>query len=574
MVGYPAFNTTTKWKLADPKVPYQKFSSEEAESLNLAVNSYEMAADERCRGFFIAKKVHLEDSNGKKKKKKKKNRTDDDDTSDFKWVVKDLSEYENDFFKDTAEVDQYFGFADPSTDPANPSWILRNYLVLIKERFKLDKVRILCYREVHERRHEARSIILDLEVDKEATAKAQSSAAPLAPGQMPPVVGWEQINGKFQPRMANMATHMDPKSLADSAVDLNLKLMKWRVAPSLNLDTIKNTKCLLLGAGTLGSYVSRNLMGWGVRHITFVDYGKVSFSNPVRQPLFEHEDCMEGGKPKAACAAEALKRIYPGVQTKGYDMTVPMLGHGLLNEEQIKKDFVKLQRLIDDHDAIFLLMDSRESRWLPTLLGKAHNKLVMNAALGFDSYVAMRHGMPPHKYKRHAGLGCYFCNDVVAPADSMQNQTLDQQCTVTRPGVAPMASATLVELFVSTLQHPDGAYCDAPYQNSDRREPPDHPLGIVPHQIRGFLSNWNNMTIRGHSYDCCSACSDKVISAYRKNGWEFVKKALLDKDYITELSGLAEVQARAEAAADDVDWDDTDSDGVSDLEGDMEAVML
>lgn len=49
-------------------------------------------------------------------------------------------------------------------------------------------------------------------------------------------------------------------SLADQAVDLNLKLIKWRIAPTLDLEKIKHTKCLLLGAGTLGSYVARNLL--------------------------------------------------------------------------------------------------------------------------------------------------------------------------------------------------------------------------------------------------------------------------------------------------------------------------
>lgn len=52
---------------------------------------------------------------------------------------------------------------------------------------------------------------------------------------------------------------------------------------------------------------------WGVSKITLVDSGKVSYSNPVRQPLFEFTDCLDGGKPKAVCAAESLKRIYPSV---------------------------------------------------------------------------------------------------------------------------------------------------------------------------------------------------------------------------------------------------------------------
>lgn len=53
--------------------------------------------------------------------------------------------------------------------------------------------------------------------------------------------------------------------------------------------------------------------GWGVRHITFIDNAKISYSNPVRQPLYEFEDCLSGGKAKALAAVDRLKKIFPGV---------------------------------------------------------------------------------------------------------------------------------------------------------------------------------------------------------------------------------------------------------------------
>lgn len=42
---------------------------------------------------------------------------------------------------------------------------------------------------------------------------------------------------------------------------------------------------------------------------------------------------------------------------------------------QVKADVGRLEQLIDEHDAVFLLMDSRESRWLPTVLGAARGKV-------------------------------------------------------------------------------------------------------------------------------------------------------------------------------------------------------
>lgn len=93
-----------------------------------------------------------------------------------------------------------------------------------------------------------------------------------------------------------------------------------------------------------------------------------------------------------------------------------MPGHpiGAGAEQSTQETIARLERLIQDHDAVFLLMDSRESRWLPSVIGAAQGKLVVNAALGFDSYLVMRHGVPSATGAR---LGCYFCNDIVAPTD-------------------------------------------------------------------------------------------------------------------------------------------------------------
>lgn len=50
-----------------------------------------------------------------------------------------------------------------------------------------------------------------------------------------------------------------------------------------------------------------------MRHITFVDNAKISYSNPVRQALYEFEDCLSGGKAKSLAAANRLRKIFPGV---------------------------------------------------------------------------------------------------------------------------------------------------------------------------------------------------------------------------------------------------------------------
>ena len=86
-------------------------------------------------------------------------------------------------------------------------------------------------------------------------------------------------------------------------------------------------------AGTLGCAVARTLLGWGVKQITFIDNSKVSYSNPVRQSLYEFEDCKGEGQPKAQAAAKKLKEIFPVVQAEGIQMNIPMPGHPLSGSE-------------------------------------------------------------------------------------------------------------------------------------------------------------------------------------------------------------------------------------------------
>lgn len=63
--------------------------------------------------------------------------------------------------------------------------------------------------------------------------------------------------------------------------------------------------------------------------------------------------------------------------SEGFVISIPMPGHtvgeSLLKET--KENVEKLIQLIIDHDVIFLLTDSRESRWLPTVLGCFYKKV-------------------------------------------------------------------------------------------------------------------------------------------------------------------------------------------------------
>jgi len=445
--------------------------------------------------------------------------------------------------EDDASQVRAFCIVDCSANARYPCWNVRNYIAAISNHFGLERVPIWCLRHLESTLQSSISFIYRVQ-----GAKLPEDASKCK------IRGWEKnAQKKVGPRMMDLKSQLDPEELMTQSMDLNLNLMRWRQLPSLQLNVIRETSCLLLGSGTLGCNVARNLMGWGFRKITFVDNGRVSYSNPARQSLYTFEDCMNGGKWKAEAAAMRMKQIYPKIDARGVVMTIPMPGHNIPEEARgkVREDYEKLHALVKEHDVTFLLTDSRESRWLPTVLTQAENKLCINVALGFDTYVVLRHGV--HGVEDR--LGCYFCTDIVAPRDSLSDRSLDQQCTVTRPGLAPIASALGVELLVALLHTEEKQRRKADFAQPMTKGL-DNRLGLLPHQIRGYLTHFNNMLMKAPAFDKCPGCADVILKQLAERGWDFILQACNSPQYLEEVTGLDKLYEDAP----DIDWDIDDSD--------------
>ncbi|CAK9057641.1 Ubiquitin-like modifier-activating enzyme ATG7 (ATG12-activating enzyme E1 ATG7) (Autophagy-related protein 7) (APG7-like) (mAGP7) (Ubiquitin-activating enzyme E1-like protein) [Durusdinium trenchii] len=415
--------------------------------------------------------------------------------ADVGWSLRPMADLLN--VKVESEDDLILVFVDPSSEEA-PAWSLQNALVLLAKH-RPGRRRVLAFRGLEkgvtapfaERmgRPQLRSLLFRYALDAEMESSGDCRA------------GWSKI------ATVDLTRFLDSKMVAANAVDLNIKLMKWRVLPGLEPDRLKELRVLLLGAGTLGCGVARALMGWGCRHMTFVDAGKVSFSNPVRQSLFTHKDAADGRK-KATAAKEAVLAILPDAKVEDVVMDIPMPGHPHQSAELLRANVVKLQELIERHDVICMLTDSRESRWLPSLLVAAAQDrgkdapLGLTVALGFDSFLVSRQSY------QNSPAACYFCNDVTAPSDSLAFRTLDQQCTVTRPGISGLASNCAVELLAALTQHQDGFAA----ASSNTASISESPLGGVPHQVRGYAAEYALAPTETEPFGRCICCSPQARS--------------------------------------------------------------
>lgn len=188
-------------------------------------------------------------------------------------------------------------------------------------------------------------------------------------------------------------------------------------------------------------------------------------------------------------------------------------------------------------------------------------KLAITVALGFDSFVVMRHGISltersqsgsasssspknsvessPETVIPGTELGCYYCSDVTAPGNSVEDRTLDQNCTISRAGISGIAAGIATELLISLTQHEQGSLAPALLASVDESS---SLLGATPHQIRGFLSRYQFMTPTVRRFEKCTACGQGVQEQLANKGFDFLLSVFQNPNNLEQVSGLTELQ--------------------------------
>lgn len=352
----------------------------------------------------------------------------------------------------------------------------------------------------------------------------------------------------------NLKSFLSKEQMIEDQSSLNLKLMKWRLEPRLDLQKLSSTKILILGTGTLGCNLARLLVAYGIKDITFLDNSYVSYSNLARQSLFNTDsfDDEDKGMPKVEAAKINLLKISPDARVQTVHLNVPMPGHYVKSEQldAVMADLEKLDDLVKTHDVVLNVFDSREARYFPTILSALYGKLCVSIGVGYESLVIVKHGnyeagfyeevlkQAQMQESEHVAEdkqeetdesknkvddqwkpkivndhGCFFCSDYLPPTDSMTNRALDQQCTVSRPGISMISCGIAVELLVNSLH--DGI------------------IGKTPHFIRCLVGGGFELAEYENSkYDNCVACSHYVIKEYVTNKKDFLFNVLNNPDVL------------------------------------------
>jgi len=113
-----------------------------------------------------------------------------------------------------------------------------------------------------------------------------------------------------------------------------------------------------------------------------------------------------------------------------------------------------------------------------------------------------------------------------------------------------VAAALAVELMVSVVHHPSGGAIPATIATRDDHVFMDQAtiLGVVPHSIRGFLSQFTQILPASYAFDKCTACSDTVIEKYNTLGFPFLLSVFNQPSVLEDITGLTELHDETQTA--------------------------
>lgn len=101
--------------------------------------------------------------------------------------------------------------------------MLRNLLVLIKQRWGIERVQLIRYRDVHTKRDQGRSTVIRLESSSNQEPQTPKSLQSQESLPLPKVTGWERNStGKLAGRIVNLTEYMDPKRYGVNSETSNL----------------------------------------------------------------------------------------------------------------------------------------------------------------------------------------------------------------------------------------------------------------------------------------------------------------------------------------------------------------
>lgn len=143
---------------------------------------------------------------------------------------------------------------------------------------------------------------------------------------------------------------------------------------------LKAASVCVVGAGGIGTAVIPALAGAGVGRLTIIDGDSVDLSNLHRQPIYR---TREAGEPKAALAAQFVRRLNPHVQLDAV-------------ERQIVPDNV--ETLLAGHDLIIDGTDNFATRLtVSDATVRLGLTLISAAAVQFQGQLGLFRGQPCYR---------------------------------------------------------------------------------------------------------------------------------------------------------------------------------